>query len=179
MIRRLLYRLKGLGLRPSGFGPTGRVQRSRLKKRRHKVFGFENITANNGWAMAVVGASIVFLGLVILSFVISQVHKILTLWEQRDEFFNRHKKQPQIEEPKPTKASVPIQRHLPSVTDLTSIYRPLVEQLKQPFDLLQLFEISNKMDLPHPHLSIKHLQQAGVLVPQGDGTFTWDNQKAN
>ena len=129
--------------------------------------------------MAVVGASIVFLGLVVLSFVISQVHKILKLWEQKDELLNRHKKQAQIEEPKTIKAPVPIQRHLPSVSDLTSIYRPLVEQLKQPFDLTQLYEISKKMDLPHPHLSIKNLQQAGVLVSQGDGTFTWDNQKAN
>ncbi len=143
------------------------------------MFGFENITANNGWAMAVVGASIVFLGLVILSFVISQVHRILKLWEQRDEFLNRYKKQAQIEEPKTIKAPVSIQRHLPSVKELTSIYRPLVEQLIQPFDLLQLFEISNKMDLPHPHLSIKYLREAGVLVPQGDGTFTWDKQKAN
>ena len=29
------------------------------------MFGFENITANNGWAMAVVGATIVFIGLVV------------------------------------------------------------------------------------------------------------------
>ena len=129
--------------------------------------------------MAVVGASTVFLGLVILSFVISQVHKILKLWEQRDEFLNRHKKQAQIEKPKTIKAPVPIQRHLPTVTDLTSIYRPLVEQLKQPFDLLQLFEISNKMDLAHPHLSIKQLWDADVLIAQGDGTFTWNKQKAN
>ena len=143
------------------------------------MFGFENITANNGWSMAVVGASIVFIGLVVLSFVISQVHKILKFWEQRDEFFNRYKKQAQIEEPKTIKAPVSRQRRLPSVNELTSIYRPLVEQLKQPFNLLQLFEISNKMDLPHPHLSIKYLQEAGVLVPQGDGTFTWDKQKAN
>ena len=143
------------------------------------MFGFENITANNGWAMAVVGASIVFLGLVILSFVISQVHKILNLWEQRNEFLNRYKKQDQIEEPKTIMTPVPVQRHLPSVKELTSIYRPLVEQLKQPFELIQLFEISNKMDLPHPHLSIKYLQTAGVLVPQGDGMFTWDKQKAN
>jgi hypothetical protein len=143
------------------------------------LFGFENITANNGWSMAVVGASIVFIGLVVLSFVISQVHKILKFWEQRDEFFNRYKKQAQIEEPKTIKAPVSRQRRLPSVNELTSIYRPLVEQLKQPFNLLQLFEISNKMDLPHPHLSIKYLQEAGVLVPQGDGTFTWDKQKAN
>ena len=143
------------------------------------MFGFENITANNGWAMAVVGASIVFLGLAVLTFVISQVHRILKLWEQRDEFLKRYKKQAQIEEPETIKAPVSIQRHLPSVKELTSIYRPLVEQLKQPFDLLQLFEISNKMDLPHPHLSIKYLREAGVLVPQGDGTFTWDKQKAN
>jgi Na+-transporting methylmalonyl-CoA/oxaloacetate decarboxylase gamma subunit len=138
------------------------------------LFGFENITANNGWAMAVVGATTVFLGLIILSFVISQIHKILKLWEQRDEFFNRNKKQVQSEEPKTIKAPVPMQRHLPSVKELTSIYRPLVDQLKQPFELLQLFEISNKMDLPHPHLSIKYLRAAGVLVPRGDGTFTWD-----
>ena len=143
------------------------------------MFGFENITANNGWAMAVVGASIVFVGLVVLSFVISQVHKILKLWEKRDEFLHRDETPAQIEEPKPTKAPAPVQHRLPSIKELTSIYRPLVEQLKQPFDLLQLFEVSNKMDLPHPHLSIKYLQQAGILVPQGDGTFTWNNQKAN
>ncbi len=142
------------------------------------MFGFENITANNGWAMAVVGATIVFIGLVVLSLVISQVHRILKLWENRDEFLNRFEKQAQIEEPNAIKTPVAIQRHLPSAKELASIYRPLVEQLKQPFNLLQLFEISHKMDLPHPHLSIKYLQQAGILVPQGDGTFTWDKQKA-
>ncbi len=143
------------------------------------MFGFDNITANNGWSMAVVGTSIVFLGLIILSFVISQIHKVINLWEQKDKFFNRYKKQAQTEKSKKPKAPVAIPRRLPSVKELASIYRPLVEQLKQPFDLLQLFEISNKMDLPHPHLSIKYLQDAGILVPQGDGTFTWDKQKAN
>ena len=143
------------------------------------MFGFDNITANNGWSMAVVGSAIVFIGLVVLSVVISQVHKILKLWEQRDEFLNRYKKQAQIEEPKTVKAPVSRQPRLPSVKELASIYRPLVEQLNQPFNLLQLFEISNKMDLAHPHLSIKYLQEAGVLVPQGDGTFIWDKQKAN
>ena len=143
------------------------------------MFGFDNITAGNGWSMAVVGASIVFLGLAVLTFVISQVHKILNLWEQKDELLNRYKKQARIKDLKTVKAPVSIQHHLPSVKELASIYRPLVEQLKQPFNLLQLFEISNKMDLAHPHLSIKYLQEAGVLVPQGDGTFTWDKQKAN
>ena len=47
------------------------------------MFGIDNITNNNGWAMAVVGATTVFLGLIILSFAISQIHKILELWENR------------------------------------------------------------------------------------------------
>jgi len=38
--------------------------------------GLENITNNNGGAMAAVGASTVFLGRVALSFAISQIHKI-------------------------------------------------------------------------------------------------------
>jgi hypothetical protein len=143
------------------------------------LFGFENITASNGWAMAVVGATIVFLGLVILSFVISQVHKILALWEKRDAYFNQKAKKAELKEPKTVKAPVSVQRHLPTVKELTSIYRPLVEQLKQPFNIMQLFEITKKMDLPHPHLSIKSLQEAGILVAQGDGTFTWDKQKEN
>ena len=147
--------------------------------RRHKVYGFDNIAANNGWAMAAVGASIVFAGLVGLSFVISQIHKILELWEKRDVL-----KEPQPEAPptdKTQKIQGPVYKapHLPAVNDLISIYRPLVEQLKEPFELSQLFDISNKMDLAHPHLSIKQLWEADVLIAQGDGTFTWNKQKGN
>ena len=130
--------------------------------------------------MAVVGAAIVFMGLVILSFVISQIHKILELWEQRDKFFARNKKGlVPAAESQGIEATAIKENHLPTVKELASIYRPLVTQLKEPFKIVQLFEISKKMDLPHPHLSIRSLQEAGILVAQGDGMFTWDNQKAN
>ncbi|MBW1726140.1 MAG: OadG family protein [Deltaproteobacteria bacterium] len=39
------------------------------------MYGLQAIAAYNGWAMALAGALIVFSGLVILSFVISQLHK--------------------------------------------------------------------------------------------------------
>ncbi|MEN8212519.1 MAG: OadG family protein [Thermodesulfobacteriota bacterium] len=45
------------------------------------MYGLEAINANNGWSIAVVGVTIVFSGLVMLSFVISQLHKILDLWK--------------------------------------------------------------------------------------------------
>ncbi len=129
------------------------------------MFGFDNITANDGWAMAAVGASIVFLGLVVLSFVISQIHKILKLLEKREDAAQA---QPEldkstVETPKIQAPAVKSQR-IPTVTELIPIYRPLVQQLKEPFELSQLYEISYKMDLAHPHLSIKQLWQANVLI---------------
>ena len=143
------------------------------------MYGFENIAANNGWAMAAVGATIVFLGLVVLSFVISQIHKILAFWEKRDTPPEQPKEVPAASETPKIQAPAYKAHYLPSVDDLISIYRPLAGQLKEPFQLTQLFEISNKMDLAHPHLSIKQLWDAGVLIAQGDGTFTWNKQKGN
>ena len=124
--------------------------------------------------MAAVGASIVFLGLVVLSFVISQIHKILQLWEDREKYLNRFKKKALAAVAEKTDAPVYSERHLPSVDELTSTYEPLVDQLNKPFKLSQLFEIANKNDFPHPHLSIQRLQEANILVTQGDGTFIWN-----
>ncbi|MBW2439998.1 MAG: OadG family protein [Deltaproteobacteria bacterium] len=136
------------------------------------MFGIDYITNNNGWAMAVVGATTVFVGLAVLSFVISQVHKLLDAWENRT-------KDNAVAAERPTKkAPARQEQRLPTVSELCSIYRPLVEQLQEPFLLTQLFEKSKEMDLPHPHLSIKSLQEADVLVARGDGTFTWNQQKA-
>ena len=143
------------------------------------MYGFENITANNGWAMAVVGATIVFLGLVALSFAISQIHKILELWENRGARKERQKEASAAEQAQKIQGSDYKTHHLPTVNDLVSIYRPLAGQLKEPFELTQLFEISNKMNLAHPHLSIKKLWEADVLIAQGDGSFTWNKQKGN
>ena len=139
------------------------------------MIGIDNITNNNGWAMAAVGASIVFLGLVVLSFVISQIHKVLALWDKRQTLQAAH---PADETPT-VQGPVYKAPHLPTVSDLVSIYRPLAGQLKEPFQLSQLFEISNKMNLAHPHLSIRQLWEAGVLIAQGDGSFTWNKQHGN
>jgi len=143
------------------------------------LIGIENITSNNGWAMAAVGATIVFLGLVVLSFVISQIHKVLKLWEDREKYLDRFKKKASAAGEEDTDVPIYKERRLPAVDELANTYRPLVEKLKEPFQLSQLFEIANKMELPHPHLSIQRLQEADILVAQGDGTFTWNNLKGN
>jgi hypothetical protein len=124
--------------------------------------------------MAAVGAAIVFSGLVVLTFVISQIHKILKLWDEKEKFIERFKKKAPAAVAEKTDAVVYSERHLPSVDELTRTYKSLVDQLNEPFKLSQLFEIANKNDFPHPHLSIQRLQEANILVTQGDGTFLWN-----
>ena len=48
--------------------------------------GFEAIAFFNGWRIAGAGIFIVFTALVTLSFVLSQLHKLLTAWEKKDEY---------------------------------------------------------------------------------------------
>jgi hypothetical protein len=126
--------------------------------------------------MAAVGASIVFLGLVVLSFAISQIHKILNLWEDREKIISRFKSKPSAVTDQKSEETAYKEQRLPSVDELANGYRPLVEKLQAPFKLSQLFEIANKNNLPHPHLSIQRLQEANILVAQGDGTFTWNEK---
>lgn len=141
------------------------------------MFGIQNITSNNGWAMAAVGASIVFSGLIVLSFVISQIHKVLKLWDDRDKLLSRFKKKVSTVDTQKIETLRYEERHLPSIEGLATTYRPLVEKLKEPFKLSQLFEIAKDNDLPHPHLSIQRLQEAEILVTQGDGTYKWNKEK--
>ena len=129
--------------------------------------------------MAAVGASIVFLGLVLLSFVISQIHKLLKLWEDREKYLDRFKKRAPAVAKKEFDAPIYKERRLPALDELVNTYRPLVEKLQEPFNLSQLFEIAKQFDLPHPHLSIQRLQEGDILVAQGDGMFIWNNLKAN
>jgi hypothetical protein len=142
------------------------------------LFGFDNITANNGWAMAVVGASTVFLGLVVLSFVISQIHKVLEMWEARRKQLKQTPQGAGTKIAKKIQPTQPARTQVPAIKDLITIYRPLVEQLNEPFNLVQLHEITKKMDLPHPHISINRLREADILVAEGDGSFTWNKQKS-
>ena len=129
--------------------------------------------------MAAVGATIVFSGLVVLSFVISQIHKLLKLWDDREKLIDRFKKTAPAAVVEKADAPVYSERHLPTIDELAGIYQPLVDQLGEPFKLPQIFEIANKNDLPHPHLSIQRLQESGLLVAQGDGTFIWNKTKGN
>ena len=141
--------------------------------------GIENITANNGWAIAAVGATIVFTGLVVLSFVISQIHKILSFWEDRQQKSERAVEpedkpaaKPEVKSVEKPKEPVPQPNPL-DAKKLADDYQPLVDELGESFTLPQLYELTKNKNLPHAHLSITYLREADILVPLGDGNFSW------
>ncbi|MBW2250826.1 MAG: hypothetical protein JRF60_09400 [Deltaproteobacteria bacterium] len=137
------------------------------------MYGLEAINAANGWAMAYTGAIIVFIGLVVLSFVISQLNRILSFWENLISNSRQNHKAKQTDELEDEDTFV-VPYHVPSdIKEAARYYSHLVEDLDQPFELTRLYEISQQKGFPHPHITISNFRQANILVPAGDGLFTW------
>lgn len=129
--------------------------------------------------MAFAGALIVFTGLVILSSVISQLHKVLLFWEKKyPVFINNHKIQENDKPEETPRLQVP--REFPTDLDETArLYQPLIEEIGETFYLADLYDIAKKNDYPHPHITLTAFREAEILVPFGDGVFGWNPHTEN
>ena len=134
--------------------------------------GLENIALNHGWSQAFLGATIVMIGLIILSAAISQIHKLVAFWERR-----------QAGQPAESAALARQEADLPSAEGAQcpldfsvtlKLYRPLTESLGAPFQLKDLYQRAVEYDLPHPHITIRCLREDGHLVALGEGFFNWN-----
>ena len=130
------------------------------------MYGLEAIATHNGWAISVVGVTIVFTGLVLLSFAISQLHKLLDLWDNKHELkkkWARKKKQdPLIFTEKQKEAARQFQLLARTLDDCFSLPR-----------LLKMAELSG-LDLPHANLA--NLLKSGIIKADQEGFFTWDRE---
>ncbi len=129
--------------------------------------GLEAISHYNGWAQAVAGILIVMAGLSGLSFAISQLHKVAALLEGRNK---TAKTEETVLVPEVETVSEPPAHDLEKTI---GAYEELVRRLGTPFQLSELYRLCQEQGFTHPYLSIKALQEAGVLKPLGDGAFTW------
>ena len=133
------------------------------------MYGIQAINAANGWAMALAGAMIVLSGLALLSFIISRLHKVIDRFDRPKE--NSH---PKADRPDAERALV-IPEKMPSDNrEVAGIYQSLTASVGNRFDLTTLFRLCAKHGLPHPHLTIRTLRDAGLMVPSADGLFSWN-----
>lgn len=131
------------------------------------MYGLAAIQQADGWAMAGAGACIVLSGLAVLSFLISLLPRLTGLFEKQP----APEKAPPTE-PSPKKELVP--ETLPDNLDaVAALYEALTQELGAEFSLVDLHKKTRDVNLPHPHLSINRFREAGILVPKGDGRFSW------
>ncbi len=130
------------------------------------MYGIDAINAADGWSMALVGALIVFSGLVMLSFVISRLHMLVNFFE---------KSEPSSNQPGTSNGqAVVLSSKWPTdIREQLKLYQPVIDELDPSFSLTELYALANKNNLPHPHLTISEFRRSGILVSFGEGIFSW------
>ncbi len=136
------------------------------------MYGLENISAHNGWAISFVGITIVFTGLTLLSLTIAQLHKILNIWENKDKYINNRDQKTSPTSGIKTEPKPVIPTH---ELEIIRQYKLIVDRLEQPFSLPKLLDIALKIGLDRPHSTINKLLEKRIIVSDGKGYFIWTN----
>ncbi len=136
------------------------------------MYGFSAINASNGWAISVVGISIVFSGLVMLSLVISQLYKILGFWSNLSEIkirkkFKRRKRTQANNLPFLTENQKEISRQLLLIAQITG----------NQFSIERLMHLAQISDVQEPKQHIDYLLETKIIISDGLGQFAWDKEK--
>lgn len=138
------------------------------------LYGLEAIDAHNGWAISVVGITIVFTGLVALSVLISQLHKLVALYDNP----GRIKKLFAAKSESAGKASTP-KKHMVLTEAQKQIcrqYKLLAQTMEDVISLPKLLRMAELSGLQAPHANINLLITSGILCADEQGYFTWDEE---
>lgn len=140
------------------------------------MYGLNAIEAHNGWAISVVGITIVFTGLMLLSIAISQIHKLLDLWERRDQLDLFGKKKKSLSETEPQKPPVVL---TPVQKESARQFRLLAGTLDDPFSLPRLLKMAEVSGVALPHTTLARLLKADIIIADGNGFHTWNTDTFN
>ncbi len=145
------------------------------------MYGLEAINTANGWAISVVGISIVFSGLVTLSIIISQLHRVLNIWENPSaikKIFNK-KDQKTGTSGKQARPACTCRKLTYSQKICAKQFAILAQSMDKHFSLPELLHRAVISDLKDPYSILNILLKSGIIVPDGRGFFTWDTETAN
>jgi len=129
--------------------------------------------------MAIAGALIVFSGLVVLSTAISQIHKILLFFENKYAGFRNNNQIQENDEPEEQPESALPTIFPTELDEIACLYQPLIKEIGETFYLSDLYQIAKENNFPHPHITFTAFRDAKILIPYGDGVFSWKPPKEN
>lgn len=150
-----------------------------INPRRWQLYGLDAISASNGWAISVVGISIVFTGLVSLSAVISQLHKLVNLFENPGKIKAMFASKPAKETGEGMVGAG--EKELPVLTEaqkqVCHQYALLAGTMDDVLSLPGLLHRAELSGLKDPHANISVLLKAGILEADGNGYYCWDQDR--
>jgi len=128
------------------------------------LFGLEAIIAHDGLSISVIGLSIVFVCLILLSFSVSRIHKLIELWDKKDQ------KTPPV-------SGLTVLETVPQDVQRTSRqFKLLIEWIGEPFPLPKLLDLSEKCGLSRPHSTINEFIKCELIIPAENGYYVWNKQ---
>lgn len=138
------------------------------------MYGLEAINANNGWAISAVGITIVFSGLVSLSLLISQLHKAVDLFENPQKIKAWFAGKPDA---KVSESPVMVLRE--DQKEVVRQYALLARTMDDHFSLPRLLHLARVSGLKDPCAHLNLLLKSGIVTPDGEGYFCWDENQFN
>ena len=137
------------------------------------LYGLKAINAHNGWAISVVGVTIVFSGLVILSALISQLHKLVALFDNpgkiKKMFAAKSESAAKTGSPEKKLILTEAQKHV------CRQYNLLAQTMDNVISLPKLLRMAKLSGLENPHANIIILLKSGILCADEQGYFSWDD----
>lgn len=124
--------------------------------------------------MALLGIAIDMTCLAVLAIIISRVPKVVALLDKAGALFGKKEEPAGFDRKEDSEEPVYDDFSREGLSKIGAIYKQCAVDIGDTFNLAALYDISRKKGLPHPHLTIKSMREAGLLLPQGDGKFSWN-----
>lgn len=138
------------------------------------MYGFQAISASNGWAISVVGVTIVFTGLVLLAISIGQLHKILAIWDNRGNLRKMFSTEKETDAARPEPIVL-----TPDQKESARQFQLLVRTLDDSFALPKLLKLAEVSGLKHPHSALGILVKSNIIMPDRKGFYLWNRDRFN
>ncbi len=148
------------------------------------MYGLKAISAANGWVITVAGISIVFSGLLVLSFLIANMERAIHFFDRQKEKLKQAKLSSEPELSKGSKKIKPPKK--PSITkvvwltseeiEIYNYYRWITERLGEPFSLPRLLGQAEKRGILRPYFHLDMFLRQGLIYDAGGdkvGLFRW------
>ncbi|MBS3759457.1 MAG: hypothetical protein KGY61_12435 [Desulfobacterales bacterium] len=146
--------------------------------------GIEAILHHNGFGMAAVGVTIVFTALVTLSLIISQLHKLLLVWEERETYINKARRMFSLLGPKEVRRAKNGEKqakakYIASIKESSRQFNILIQAMGEPFSLPELIRIAESLGIESPYAAVAHLIEGDLIIPDQKGFYLWNHEAYN